>query len=107
VQKGVQMGKHRTFSPDFKAQVVLEVLSGSRSAAEICRQYELKPQRLSLWKSELVSNAATVFQRDEQQGHSQARISELERLVGRLTLELEVAKKASGLLSAASHRNGR
>jgi transposase len=107
VQKGVQMGKHRTFSADFKAQVVLEVLSGSRSAAEVCRQYELKPQLLSLWKSELVSNAAKVFQRDEQQGNSQARIAELERLVGRLTLELEVAKKASTLLSAVSHRNGR
>jgi transposase len=101
------MGKHRTFTPDFKAQVVLEVLCGSRSAAEVCRQHELKPQLLSLWKSELVNNAGKVFQRDEQQDHSQARIAELEQLVGRLTLELEVAKKASGLLSAASHRNGR
>jgi transposase len=101
------MGKHRTFAPDFKAQVVLEVLSGSRTAAEVCRQHELKPQLLSLWKSELVDNASKVFQRDEQQDRTQARIAELERLVGRLTLELEIAKKASGLLSAASHRNGR
>lgn len=101
------MGKHRSFTPDFKAQVVLEVLSGSRSAAEICRQYELKPQLLSLWRSELVNHAATVFQRAEQPDHSQARIAELEQLVGRLTLELEVAKKASNLLSGASHRNGR
>jgi transposase-like protein len=100
------MGKRRTFSPDFKAQVVLEVLSGTRSAAEVCRQYELKPQLLSLWKSELVNHAATVFQREEQPEHSPARIAELEQLVGRLTLELEVAKKASGLLRAASHRNG-
>ena len=101
------MGKHRTFTPDFKARVVLEVLSGRRSAAEVCRQHELKPQLLSLWKSELVNNAGKVFQHDEQRDHSQARIAELEQLVGRLTLELEVAKKASGLLSAASHRNGR
>lgn len=101
------MGRRRTFSADFKAQVVLEVLSGSRSAAEICRQHELKPQLLSLWKSELVDHAAAVFQRDAQQDNNQARIAELERLVGRLTLELEVAKKASTLLGAASHRNGR
>jgi transposase len=101
------MGKHRSFTADFKAQIVLEVISGSRSAAEICRQHELKPQLLSTWKSELVDNAAKVFQRDEQQSGAQTRIAELERLVGRLTLELEVAKKASNLLSAASHRNGR
>lgn len=100
------MGKHRSFTADFKAQVVLEVISGGRTAAEICRQHELKPQLLSLWKSELVDNAAKVFQRDEQQSGARDRIAELERLVGRLTLELEVAKKASGLLSAASHRNG-
>ena len=101
------MGKHRSFTPEFKAQVVLEVISGSRSTAEVCRQHELKPQLLSTWKAELVDNAARVFQRDEQQSGAQARSAELERLVGRLTLELDVAKKASRLLSAAPRRNGR
>ncbi len=101
------MGKHRSFTPEFKAQVVLEVISGSRGAAEICRQHELKPPLLSTWKAELVDKAVRVFQRDEQQSGVQARIAELERLVGRLTLELEVAKKASSLLSAAPRRNGR
>ncbi len=101
------MRKHRSFTPEFKAQVVLEVLSGNRSAAELCRQYELKPQLLSTWKAELVDHAATVFQRDGEQSVAQARIAELERLVGRLTLELEIAKKASRLLTAVSARNGR
>ena len=101
------MGKHRSFTPEFKAQVVWEVISGSRSTAEVCRQHELKPQLLSTWKAELVDNAARVFQRDEQQSGAQARSAELERLVGRLTLELDVAKKASRLLSAAPRRNGR
>jgi transposase-like protein len=101
------MSKHRTFTPEFKAQVVLEAISGSRSAAEICRQYALKPQLLSTWKAELINHAEQVFQRDEQHSAAQARIAELERLVGRLTLELEITKKASTLLTAASHRNGR
>jgi transposase-like protein len=73
------MGKHRTFTAEFKAQVVLEVMSGSRSAAEICRQHELKPQLFSTWKSELVDSAAKVFQRDEQQGILQARIDVFRR----------------------------
>ncbi len=101
------MGKHRSFTPEFKAPVVLEVISGSRSAAEVCRQYELKTQLLSTWKAEFVDHAAQVFQRDEQQSGAQARMAELECLVGRLTLALEVAKKASSLLSAAPRRNGR
>jgi len=48
-----------------------------------------------------------VFRSDEQRSQEQARIAELERLAGRLTLELEVAKKVSQNLGAALNRNER
>ena len=54
------MAKRRTFTPEFKAKVVLEVISGSQSAAEACRRYSLKPQVLSRWKAEFIDNAAKV-----------------------------------------------
>jgi putative transposase len=92
------MSKHRTFTPEFKAQVVLEVISNTRSAAEACRAHSLKPQLLSRWKAEFIANAWKVFQSDEQRSEEQARIAELERLVGRQALELEVLKKASSVL---------
>jgi transposase len=94
------MVKRRTFTPEFKAKVVLEVISGSQSAAEACRRYSLKPQVLSRWKAEFIDKAATVFQSDEQRSQEQARIAELERLVGRQALELEVLKKASRVLGS-------
>ena len=31
------MAKRRTFTPEFKSMVVLEVISGSQSTAEVCR----------------------------------------------------------------------
>jgi transposase-like protein len=99
------MSKRRKISPEFKAQVVLEVISGTKSAAEICRQHDLKPQVISEWKSFFLENAAQLFQNGKSNGQEQARIVELERLVGRLTLELEVAKKASSILSAHLSRN--
>jgi len=99
------MTKHRTFTPEFKAQVVMEVLSGGKTAAELCRQHSLKPQVLSDWKASFVANAATVFQSDERLSQQQARIAELERLVGRLTLELEVAKKTSLLWHSAASKS--
>ncbi|MBI3946011.1 MAG: transposase, partial [Armatimonadetes bacterium] len=37
------MVKRRKFVPEFKAKVVLEVLSGTRSAAAACRECGLKP----------------------------------------------------------------
>ena len=42
--------RRRSFTPQFKAQVVLEVLSGQRSASESARQHKLKPELISRWK---------------------------------------------------------
>src|SRR5258707_2297928 len=95
------MRQRRHFSAEFKARVVLDVLSGQKRASEVCREYQLKPDVLSRWKADFVSQAATVFAGDERTQRAEQRIAELERLGGRLTLQLEVAKKA-GPLSTAS-----
>ena|SRR5687767_9038188 len=84
---------HRKFSPELKARVVLELISGATSLAEACRQYNLKPQALSRWKTEFLEKAPQLFQTREQSSQEQARIAELERMIGRLTLEREIAKK--------------
>ncbi len=100
------MAKYRTFTPEFKAQVVLELLTGAKTGAELCREHHLKDSLLYRWKQEFLNDAAKVFQRDAQH-EADARIAEFERLVGRLTLQLEIAKKASALLPSASPRNER
>jgi len=92
------MASHRKFDPEFKARVVLEVLTGAKTAAEVCREYHLKPDLFSKWKAQFVHNAAKVFQTGEVVDPAQAQVAELERMVGRLTIELEAAKKASTLL---------
>src|SRR4051794_23273783 len=101
------MRKRRKFSADFKAEQVLAMLTGSKTAAEICREYDLKPQLLSDWKSEFLAKAPQLFQSEEQRSQESVRIAELERLVGRLTLQLEIAKKASVLLRHDLPLNGR
>jgi transposase-like protein len=101
------MPQRRRFTAEFKAQVVLDVLSGSKSAAEVCREHQLNPQVLSRWKTELVERAPLVFEQDQLHSQEQERIAELERAVGRLTMQLDMAKKASLLLSSPSSRNGR
>ena len=101
------MPKYRTFTPEFKAQVVLELLTGAKSAAELCREHHLKDSLLYRWKQEFMNDAAKIFQHESSQQQAEGRIAELERLVGRLTLELEVAKKVSTLLQQAPRRNER
>jgi transposase-like protein len=88
----------RNFSAEFKAKVVLEILSGNKSTADVCREYNLKPELVSHWKSQFVVNAAQVFESGTKVDPQQARIEELERLAGKLSLELEITKKALMLL---------
>jgi len=94
------MSKHRSFTPEFKAQVVLEILTGSKSAAEICREHQLKETVFYRWKDEFLRQAPKVFEPDDQHRQDERRMAELEQLVGRLTLKLEIAKKVSSLLHA-------
>jgi len=101
------MVKRRVFTPDFKAQVVLEELSGVKDRAALCREHQLSPQVLRRWQEEFVARAPEIFATAPSRGEEQERIGELERLVGRLTLELEVAKKASHILSSRSNGNGK
>lgn len=101
------MPKRRTFTPKFKAQVVLEELTGVKDKAEICREHHLRSQVFTRWKTEFLERAPEIFATQPSRGDEQARIAELERMVGRLTMELEVAKKASNVLSSLSSRNGR
>ncbi len=101
------MSKHRTFTPEFKAARVIEVLMGQFAPAEVCRAHQLSPQQLSVWKAEFLANAPLIFQRGTDADIAHVRTSELERLVGRLTLELDAAKKVSRLLTSRSHGNGR
>lgn len=101
------MSKHRSFTPEFKAQVILEILSGAKTTAEACREYALSAQVINRWKSEFLQNAPKLFQSDSHVTAEQTRIAELERLVGRLTLQLEIAKKVSSLLSTRRRKNER
>ena len=101
------MQKHRTFKPEFKARVVLQVLTGAKTAAQVCREHQLSEQLLTSWKKQLLAQADLVFAQERESTAEQNRLAELERMVGRLTMELEAAKKASQLLSLPSKRNGR
>jgi transposase-like protein len=99
--------RRRSFTSLFRAQVVLAVLSGLKSQAEVAQQHKLEPELISRWKDIALEGLESLFQGDDQRSRDQDRIAELERMVGRLTMELEVAKKASALLPSALGRDGR
>ena len=97
----------RNFPPEFKARVVVDLLTGAVSQAELARKHGLKPDLLARWKADALERLPELFAGDEQAQQHQARVAELEQIIGRQTCELEVLKKASRLLAGRPTGNGR
>jgi transposase-like protein len=99
------MRNQRTFSQDFKRQVVEELLSGESRLAQLCRRHNVSSSLLYHWKKQYsrgkFSNEPTA------EAALQDRIEKLERLVGRLTLENEFLKKGLQHSLSQSERNGK
>jgi hypothetical protein len=54
-----------------------------------------------------LATAPQVFEKDTPRDGEAERIAELEQMVGKLMMQLEIAKKASRLLAGTSSRNGK
>lgn len=92
-RKEVLMTKRRIFSPEFKVRVILELISGEKGLMQASREYGIKDTVLSRWKQEFLERATQIFEQPQNDHHDQERIAELERMVGRLTMQLDMAKK--------------
>ena len=82
----------RTFSKEFKLQVVRE-LQGDKTVAQLVREHQIDPTVIARWYREYQNYGEKAF---EGKGHTykdDARIAELERMVGRLTMENAFLKK--------------
>ena len=87
------MPKRRTFSAEFKARVVLELISGEKGLMQASREYGIKDAVLSRWRQDFIANASQLFEQPKEVQEKDMRIAELERMVGRLTMQLELSKK--------------
>jgi transposase-like protein len=90
----------RIFKPEFKLQCVLDVISGRKSPTQICREHNISDSVLNKWRRIFMERGSSIFENaNSKRSAEYQRISELERLVGKLTLELEASKKLSSYLT--------
>jgi len=87
---------HRTYTPEFKVRVVLELISGRRTLGEASREYNVKDSVISRWRQEFLERAPQLFEQSGDKDIQAERIAELERTLGRMTMQLELAKKVFG-----------
>jgi len=99
------MRNQRSFSHEFKRQVVEDLLSGESRPAQLCRRHNISSSLVYHWKKQYgrgkFNNGPT------EEGVLKDRIEKLERLVGRLTLENEFLKKGLQNSVSQSQRNGK
>jgi transposase-like protein len=86
----------RSYTADFKVRVVLELLSGKKNLSQASREYGVKDSVLSRWRQEFLERAPQIFEQPGQEDEQAKRIAELERLVGRMAVQLDIAKKVFG-----------
>ena len=92
--------KRKTYTAEFKAGVVLEILSERKSIAQVSREYGIKDSVISRWKQEFIERSAQIFEKEPMRDEREQRIAELERMIGRLAMELEMSKKVSRFLNS-------
>ena len=95
------MGK-RTFTAEYKTQVVLEVLREEKQLGEIAAEHGISPNQLRNWKQEFLENASRVFNESKREKEIRAKEKELEAkragllsTIGQLTMERDWLKKKS------------
>ncbi len=103
--------KRRQFTAEFKLEVVLEGLRNEKSVAQLCRAREITDKLYYKWREQFMEQAPIIFggngQQEREAAEQAGQVADLERMVGRLTLENEILKKAKSLLSAIRPQNGR
>ena len=75
------------------ACLVIEDLTSVRTVPEICRQHQLRAPVFPRWKTQLLKRVIEIFATEPCRGDQQQRIAELERVVARLTMDLEAARR--------------
>lgn len=99
--------KRRNFTAQFKFETVIEGIRGEKSVAQICRERDITETLYYKWREAFLERGASLFedQRVKSRDGQGDRMAELERLVGKQTLELEVLKKAGSLLDSIRRKN--
>ena len=99
------MRNQRSFSLEFKRQVIEELLSEESRPAKLCRRYNITSSVLYHWKKQY--SRGKFNNEPTKEAALKDRVEKLERLVGKLTLENEFLKKGLHNSLTQSQRNGK
>lgn len=86
----------KRYSPKFKFQVVMELLEGNQSAAQIAKAYGVHPNTVNNWKQKLLESGPEIYAQDGTVAEYERRIAKLEQLLGKKEVEIALLKNWLG-----------
>lgn len=103
--------KRKSYSAEFKAKLVLEVLEGNKTVNEIASAYEILPVSLKSWKQQFLENMSLAFDKSavvkeykDEIETLQKSNDELAKKVGNLTIEKDFLEGKLVSLASSSER---
>jgi transposase-like protein len=97
------MARHRSFSFEFKRQVVLDFLEGRAELRGLAREHNLSRHLIRLWIEKYAAGQLNDEVGDATRiAEYETKIAELERKVGQLTMEVDLLKKGARWARCAS-----
>jgi transposase len=90
--------KRKTYTPEEKANIVLEVLREESTLNEISNKYSVSPQLISRWRTEFLENMPAVFDKKATEKENMIKEHDAEKedlinQIGQLTVEKNWLKK--------------
>lgn len=86
----------KQISSGVKGKVALEAVKGHKTSAEISKEFQIHPNRVSEWKKILTERVSELFDNANRDKEEKDHIDRLYRQVGELQCKLDWLKKKSG-----------
>lgn len=91
----------RNHTPAFKAKVALAAIKGDQTVAELAKRFDVHPNSIVQWKTQLLERAAEAFG-GESQKQSGPDVRDLHAKIGQLALENDFLERALGRIDGSS-----
>jgi transposase len=92
----------RNHAPAFKAKVALAALKGDRTLAELAQQFDVHPNQITQWKTQLLARAVAFFATPADRQAATPDVKALHAKIGQLAMENDFLAGALGRLPDAS-----
>ena len=88
----------KVHSSKVKFQVVLETIKGEQNQSAVARSYGINANLITRWKEQFLNNGHLIFETASNGAvkEQEQKIQELERIIGKQTVELALLKKYLG-----------